>query len=110
MKPEDLANGMLDDLVQKEAFDYQKVADAKVEADETSLVIAGQSHLALPNTKAPVVRRLADDRLSKRAAETQIRALQTMMYTAQRTEFASETIKVVTTHAQVQLDETGEVT
>lgn len=108
MEQEEMTTGMLNDLTQNESYDYHKVASVKRNADETSLVVAGQSHLALPTANVPTVKTSASDRQSKRAADNQVRALQAMAYETQRYQFAIKTIKVVLVTGQTELDEVGE--
>lgn len=99
---------VIDKITMGEDFDQARVDASKVAAPETGLVLANRSQSNGLTVATPNVRRLMNDRISRRASEEQTRKLQEMMYMAQRSQFASQTIGVVVAHAAQALDQTQE--
>ena len=104
----DVLGNFMDTLYMKDEFDNARVEASKVQAPKTSLVLANRSQSNALAIATPNVRRLMNDRQSRKEYEEQTRKLQEMMYMAQRTEFAAQSLAVVAVHADQVLDQTQE--
>ena len=104
MRIGDWLGGFLDEVGLEREVDQQAVDARKLGADEGKLASISQGRSVLPVIKAPPVRRLSDDRLSRRQGEEEMRRRQQMLWAGERTVAANQAMLAVAVHTYQQLD------
>lgn len=109
MSISDALGDMMDQMYMDDEFDEERVKASRVPPPEAGIALTKRSQNSGGVALAvPTVRRAMNDRLSRKGAEEQTRKLQEMLYKAQLTTFASQTVAVVAVRAFQAIDQAQE--